>query len=61
MDSAAFLTFISLSFIGYVFPAIVTALVPFRFYVLPRCFHQNDLKHLDPFAENEEEQQLENE
>lgn len=41
----------SLRLLGYVFPALVTALVPFRFYVLPRLFHPNDLKSLDPLVD----------
>jgi hypothetical protein len=41
--------------IGYIFPALVCACVPIRQYVLTRIFTEEDLKHLDPFGESEEE------
>lgn len=33
----------------------MTALVPIRSYILNRCFDEDDLKHLDPYGETEEE------
>lgn len=36
------------STIGYIFPALIVALVPFRAYVLPLIFDEEDLMHLDP-------------
>ena len=40
---------------GYIYPALLTALVPFRSYILERWFKSEDLKHLDPFTESDEE------
>jgi hypothetical protein len=40
---------------GYIYPALLTALVPLRSYILARCFTEADLKHLDPFDESEED------
>lgn len=40
---------------GYIFPALVTALVPFRSFVISRYFSEDDLKYLDPYAETEDE------
>jgi hypothetical protein len=40
---------------GYIYPALLTALVPLRSYVLTRYFTEADLKHLDPFEESEED------
>ncbi len=40
---------------GYIYPALLTALVPLRSYVLARYFTEADLKHLDPFDETEDE------
>jgi hypothetical protein len=40
---------------GYIYPALLTALVPLRSYVLTRYFTEADLKHLDPFDESEED------
>jgi hypothetical protein len=40
---------------GYIYPALLTALVPLRSYVLTRYFTEADLKHLDPYDESEEE------
>lgn len=40
---------------GFIYPALLTALVPVRSYILERCFDHDDLKHLDPYAETEEE------
>lgn len=34
--------------IGYIFPALIVALVPFRAYVLPLIFDEEDLMYLDP-------------
>jgi len=42
-------------FVGYIYPALLTALVPVRSYILDRWFDQEDLKHLDPFGETEED------
>lgn len=33
----------------------MTALVPVRSYILCRCFDEDDLRHLDPYGETEEE------
>jgi len=41
--------------VGYLYPALLTLLVPFRSYILDRCFEQEDIKHLDPAEETEEE------
>lgn len=47
---------------GYIFPALVTALVPLRSLVMPYLFTDEDLNHLDPAGETEddyhEEQEL---
>jgi hypothetical protein len=40
---------------GYIYPALLTALVPLRSYVVSRWFSQDDLQHLDPVTETEEE------
>jgi hypothetical protein len=40
---------------GYLYPALLTALVPIRSYILSRFFDEGDLKHLDPYGETEEE------
>ena len=40
---------------GYIYPALLTALVPFRSYVLERLFKAEDIQHLDPTDESEEE------
>mmetsp|Transcript_20933 Transcript_20933/g.45469 ORF Transcript_20933/g.45469 Transcript_20933/m.45469 type:complete len:660 (+) Transcript_20933:306-2285(+) len=40
---------------GYIYPALLTALVPFRSYVLSRWFSDEETRHLDPFGESEEE------
>jgi len=40
---------------GYIYPALLTALVPFRSYVLERLFKKEDMDHLDPTDESEEE------
>ena len=45
--------------IGYIYPALLTALVPFRSFVLSRFFKPEDLKHLDPSDETAEEYQEE--
>jgi hypothetical protein len=45
--------------IGYIYPAMLTALVPFRSYILSRVFSEQDLKYLDPFGESEEEYEQE--
>ena len=42
---------------GYIYPALLTALVPFRSYILSRVFSEEDLKYLDPTAETEKEHQ----
>lgn len=41
--------------LGYIYPALLTALVPFRSYVISRWFDEKDLEHLDPFGETEQE------
>lgn len=41
--------------VGYIYPALLTALVPFRSYILDRLFDADDLKHLDPVDETQEE------
>jgi hypothetical protein len=41
--------------IGYLYPAFLTALVPFRSFVLDRMFDHKDLVHLDPAGESEED------
>jgi GNAT superfamily N-acetyltransferase len=41
--------------VGYLYPALLTLLVPFRAYILDRCFRQDDLRHLDPADETETE------
>mmetsp|Transcript_951 Transcript_951/g.1073 ORF Transcript_951/g.1073 Transcript_951/m.1073 type:complete len:747 (+) Transcript_951:101-2341(+) len=40
---------------GYIYPLLLTLLVPFRSFVLDRCFASTDLQHLDPQNETEEE------
>merc|ERR1712238_566736 len=40
---------------GYIYPLLLTLLVPFRSFVLDRCFTSSDLQHLDPQNETEEE------
>mmetsp|Transcript_9549 Transcript_9549/g.28490 ORF Transcript_9549/g.28490 Transcript_9549/m.28490 type:complete len:694 (-) Transcript_9549:272-2353(-) len=41
--------------IGYIYPLLLTLLVPFRSYVLEHFFDAEDTKHLDPVDETEEE------
>jgi GNAT superfamily N-acetyltransferase len=41
--------------VGYIYPALLALLVPFRSYVLHRFFKEEDMKHLDPADETEEE------
>jgi hypothetical protein len=42
----------AISFVsGYIFPALVAALVPIRSYLVYYMFTEEDLKYLDPFAE----------
>ncbi|KAG7339143.1 HCO3- transporter family protein [Nitzschia inconspicua] len=41
--------------VGYLYPALLTLLVPFRSYILYQLFPANDLRHLDPEEETEEE------
>lgn len=41
--------------VGYIYPLLLTLLVPFRSYVLEYFFEAEDLKHLDPADESEEE------
>lgn len=41
--------------IGYLYPALLTLLVPFRSVVLSRFFTAADLKHLDPADETEDD------
>ena len=42
-------------FIGYIYPALLTALVPFRSYILDHLFDEKDTEFLDPTNESEEE------
>lgn len=42
---------------GYIFPILVTALVPIRSFLISRCFSEADLVYLDPIGETEEEVQ----
>jgi len=41
--------------VGYIYPLLLTLLVPFRSYVLECLFKPEDVKHLDPVDETEEE------
>lgn len=41
--------------IGYIYPLLLTLLVPFRSYVLELFFDPDDTKHLDPADETEDE------
>jgi hypothetical protein len=41
--------------VGYIYPLLLTLLVPFRSYVLEYFFKEEDLKHLDPADESEDE------
>jgi hypothetical protein len=41
--------------VGYLYPAMLTLLVPFRSYILYHLFPEDDLRHLDPITESEEE------
>lgn len=41
--------------VGYLYPAMLTLLVPFRSYILHQLFPEEDLRHLDPVTESEEE------
>ena len=36
---------------GYIFPALIAALVPLRTFVVSRMFDEGDLAHLDPMDE----------
>jgi hypothetical protein len=45
--------------IGYIYPALLTLLVPLRSYVLERIFKKEDMKHLNPFGEDEDNYQEE--
>lgn len=40
---------------GYVFPALIAIFVPFRIYIISRFFSEEDLKHLDPVGEGDED------
>ena len=48
-------TFFLLRLSGYIYPALLTALVPVRSYILSRLFSEDDLQYLDPSGETEEE------
>jgi len=41
--------------VGYIFPALVAALVPIRSFFVSRVFAEDDLVYLDPMGETEEE------
>ncbi|KAL7560838.1 hypothetical protein ACA910_013273 [Epithemia clementina (nom. ined.)] len=45
--------------VGYIYPALLTILVPFRSYILSHVFTERDLKYLDPSDKTEEEQEEE--
>jgi hypothetical protein len=40
---------------GYIYPALLTALVPLRSRVLSKLFSEQDLKYLDPSSATERE------
>jgi len=41
--------------VGYIYPALLTALVPLRSYLLERVFPAKNIQHLDPQEESNEE------
>lgn len=41
--------------VGYIYPALLALLVPFKSFVLHRFFSEDDMKYLDPCDESEEE------
>mmetsp|Transcript_8400 Transcript_8400/g.17826 ORF Transcript_8400/g.17826 Transcript_8400/m.17826 type:complete len:614 (-) Transcript_8400:92-1933(-) len=41
--------------VGYIYPALLTALVPVRSFILSRLFCAEDVKYLDPMGGNEED------
>jgi hypothetical protein len=40
---------------GYVFPALIAIFVPFRSFIVSKFFTEEDLKHLDPVGESDED------
>jgi hypothetical protein len=50
-DRSIFLSSPANNVSGYIFPALVAALVPVRSYFVRYLFSEEDLKYLDPFAE----------
>jgi hypothetical protein len=44
---------------GYIYPALLTALVPLRSRVLSKLFSEKDLKYLDPSSATEREHEEE--
>jgi boron transporter len=41
--------------VGYIYPALLVTLCPIRSYILQRLFRPEDLKHLDPFGDETED------
>lgn len=41
--------------VGYIFPALIAALVPVRSYIVSRLFDDSDLKYLDPVDETDDD------
>lgn len=41
--------------VGYIFPALIGLLVPFRSFIMSRLFSEEDLKYLDPIGLTEDE------
>jgi hypothetical protein len=41
--------------VGYLYPAMLALLVPFRSFILYQLFPKEDLRHLDPVTESEED------
>jgi hypothetical protein len=44
-----------LLFSGYIFPALIAALVPVRSYIVSRLFTEEDVLYLDPMAETQQD------
>lgn len=40
---------------GYVFPALIAIFVPFRIFIVSKFFSKEDLQHLDPVGESDED------
>ena len=41
--------------VGYIFPALIGLLVPFRYFLVKRWFSEEDLKYLDPIGQTDDE------